>query len=451
MKRNRLWLVTLAALLAINVAVGLRVYSSEAEDSGESEAFEKISVMMRVLHLVRKDYVDAEKVNFTDLIYGALQGMVASLDPFSGFMPPDEYRDMMESTEGQFGGLGIIVTVRDDLLTIVAPIEGTPGSRVGLLAGDQITGINGEPTKSMDLHDAVKNLKGEPGTSVTITIYRPTTDETKDFTVERALIPVVSVKDTRILQDKIGYVRIVQFNEPTAERLQESLESLLKDDIDSLVIDLRNNPGGLLESAVEVCSLFLPPKTLVVSTQGRQPSQKRDFSSNRKRVFPSKPIAVLVNRGSASAAEIVAGCLQDWGYAVLVGEKTFGKGSVQNVIELPDGSALRLTTAMYYTPSKRVIHKHGIEPDIEVVLNRQELEELGTAQLAYANGGGKTLPKDRQLQRAIDTLRSYDVYQRAHKGKRKPQLVRNQEEEKQEPKPATTEKKTQEQREGTDE
>jgi len=418
MTRRRTWFVLLACVLAVNLAVGFRVYSVEAAANGEREAFEKISVMMRVLHLLRKDYVDPDKIDFTDLIYSALRGMVSSLDPFSAFMPPEEYQEMMETTEGQFGGLGIIVTIRDHVLTIVAPIEDTPGSRAGLRAGDQIVKINGETTKNMDLSATVKRLKGEPGTTVTITVFRPSTNKAKDYTIERALIPVVNVKDARVLDERIGYVRLVQFNDPTAERLSKALADLKKENIESLVLDLRNNPGGLLESAVDVSSLFLPPKALIVSTQGRRPSQKREFYTTLKRQFPDKPIAILINGGTASAAEIVAGCLQDWGRAVLVGEKTFGKGSVQNVVELPDGSALRLTTAMYYTPTKRVIHEQGITPDIEVKLTEEELHRIREAQ----ENPGKTekekkAVEDRQLQRALDTLKSYDVYLRARKKK----------------------------------
>ncbi|MBT3376329.1 MAG: S41 family peptidase [Lentisphaerae bacterium] len=416
-KRQRFWLLMLASVLAINLAVGLRVYSNEAEENGETEAFEKISVMMRVLHLIRKDYVNGEKVDFSNLIYSALRGMVGSLDPFSGFMDPDEYGSMMESTEGQFGGLGIIVTIRDEVLTIVTPIADTPGSRAGLLAGDQIIRIEEESTQGMGMHEAVKRLKGETGTEVNITIHRPDSKETKEVTVERALIPVASVKQAQMLDDKIAYVRLVQFSDPTADRLGEALESFLAEGASSLVLDLRNNPGGLLESAVDVCSYFLPDDKLVVSTQGRQPSQKRDFNTTRKQLFGKRPVAILINRGSASAAEIVAGCLQDWGVAVLVGDKTFGKGSVQNVIELPDGSALRLTTAMYYTPSKRVIHEHGIEPDIEVKLTDEEIRQLIEAQNTYEAQKKPEVTHDRQLQRAIDTLKSYDVYMKARKGK----------------------------------
>ncbi len=417
--RRKFWLSLITGLLAVNLLIGFHVYSKEADKRGEPEAFEKISVMMRVLHLIRKDYVDQDKVDFTNLIYSALRGMVSSLDPFSSFMAPEEYNDMMESTEGQFGGLGIIVTVRDNMLTIVAPIEGTPGGKADLRAGDLIIKISGEATKNLDLHDVVKQLKGEPGTEVTITIYRPGTEETKDITLERAIIPVVSIKDEQILENQIGYVRILQFSEPTAEKLQAALKSLLGKNIKALIIDVRNNPGGLLESAVDVCSFFLPPKTLIVSTQGRQPSQKREFHSGRGWKFQDYPVAILINQGSASAAEILAGCLQDWGEAVLVGEKSFGKGSVQNVIELPDGSALRLTTAMYYTPSKRVIHKHGIEPDIEVKLSDEEIRQIIEVQRTPLKPGESKPLKDRQLQRAIDTLSSYGVYKQSRKKRRK--------------------------------
>ena len=399
-------------MLAIDLAIGVQVYSEEAERRQEQEAFEKIAVMMQIFHLLQKDYVSGDKIESRKLIYSAIRGMVSSLDPFSSFMSPEDYTDMMENAEGQFGGLGIIVTIRDDALTVVTPLENTPGNRAGLLAGDLIVRIDGDPTRqagdTVDLGDAVHRLKGEPGTAVTLTVYRPSTDETLDFTIVRELIEVPSVRAPRVLDGKIGYVRIVQFSEPTAAKLGEALDTLLEQDIRGLIIDMRNNPGGLLESAVDVCSFFLPPKSLIVSTEGRQPSQKHEFRTTRRRKFPNKPIAVLVNGGSASAAEIVAGCLQDTHRAVLVGEKTFGKGSVQSVVELPDGSALRMTTAMYHTPSRRVIHEHGIEPDIEVELTVQERRALMVAQREAASSGPLADPgADRQLQRAVDALNVY--------------------------------------------
>lgn len=408
MRRPRaLLLAALVAVLAANLVIGYRVYAAETEKAGENEAFEKVSVLMQVLYLIRKDYVNADKVSYRDLVYNALQGMVRSLDPFSDFMPPDEYGSMMETTEGEFGGLGIIVSMKDEVLTIVSPIDDTPGSRAGLQAGDQIIKIEGVPTLGLKLNDAIDKLRGEAGTRVNLTIRRPATGETRDVAIERASIPLYTVKDARVLPStRVGYVRITQFSDPTAEELRKAMEKLDGEGIDSVVIDLRNNPGGLLPSAVEVCSYFLDPETLIVSTEGRQPSQKHEFRTQKRGYrFPRKPVALLINGGSASAAEIMAGCLKDWGRAVLVGEKTFGKGSVQNVIPLPDGSALRLTTAMYYTPSRRVIHEHGIEPDVEEKLSRAEYAAVFEG--AAAPG---TNPGDRQLERAVEVLRSYDVY-----------------------------------------
>jgi carboxyl-terminal processing protease len=304
------------------------------------------------------------------------------------------------------------VTIRDDVVTIVAPLEDTPGSRAGLLAGDQIVAIEGEPTRGLNMQDVIRQLKGEPGTSVTITVHRPETDETRDYTVERAVIPLVSVKDAKVLKDThIGYVRITQFSDPTAGEFREALEKLVSQEIESLIVDLRNNPGGLLDSAVDICGFFLKPKTLVVSTEGRRPSQKHEFRSGNGYKFPDLPVFILINGGSASAAEIMSGCLRDWKRATLVGEKTFGKGSVQNVIPLPDGSALRLTTAMYYTPTRRRIHKHGIEPDIEVKLTKDEMRRLFEAQNSVESAGRANVQEDRQLKRAVEALQSYSVYQ----------------------------------------
>ncbi|MCK5804128.1 MAG: S41 family peptidase [Lentisphaeria bacterium] len=415
--RFRLCCALLGVLLLVNLGVGSRVFSDEAAKRGDGEAFEKISVLMRVLHLIRKDYVSADKIDYTRLVYTALKGMVGSLDPFSSFMTPDEYGGMMEETEGEFGGIGVVISMREGILTIVTPIEDTPGSRAGLLAGDQIVTITGKSTKGMAMSEVTKLLKGEPGTVVEIAVRRPSTDDLRDLTIERALIPVVTVKSAKILPEtKIGYVRITQFSEPTAERLQGELRRLAAQDPQGLVIDLRNNPGGLLVSAVDVCSFFLPPGKTVVSTEGRRPSQKQEFKTRRGGYhFPRCPVAILINGGSASAAEIVSGCLKDYGRAILVGEKTFGKGSVQNVIELPDGSALRLTTAMYYTPSRRVIHEHGIEPDIAVKLSEKEVRALVESQYAIPGVDEKTKAVDPQLERAVETLQSYSRYQAARK------------------------------------
>ncbi len=402
-----------AVLLALNALVGFTVFAAGPENKQEEDAFERMRVMMRVMQLIRQNYVDEAKADPGDLIYNALKGMVGSLDPFSSFMEPSEYHSMMEATEGQFGGLGVVVTIRDDVLTIVAPIEGTPGAKAGLLAGDQIVEIEGQTTRDFGVSDAVQRLKGEPGTRVNITIFRPETSETRQVTIERAIIEVPTVKDVRVLDHAIGYVRITQFSEPTAEKLREALKSLVGQEIRGLILDVRNNPGGLLESAVDVCSYFLPKGKLIVLTEGRRSSQKQEFKSDGGKKFPRRvPIVILVNGGSASAAEIVAGCLQDHGVAELIGEKTFGKGSVQNVIGLPDGSALRLTTAKYYTPSRRVIHENGITPDIKVEISKEEQQKLLEQQMQ-----GDTFIIDSQLRRALENLHTYLTYRRATEGK----------------------------------
>lgn len=411
--RRNLWLVVLTGILVVNLGIGFCVFSRESEANGDREAFEKVGILMQVLHLIRQDYVHPEKVSYTELLYGAMRGMTSELDPFSEFMTAEEYRGMMEVTEGKFGGLGVTVVVRNGVLTVVAPIEGSPGAKAGIQPGDLIIKIGDKLTQELELSSAVNQLKGDPGSKITITIYRPATKKTQEMTIERAVIDLPSVTHAQMLDGQVGYVRITEFSEPTGAKLAEALRRLEQQKATALILDLRNNPGGLLESAVEVCSLFLPNGKLAVFTEGRRPSQKQEFTTlDRNRYkFPDVPVVILVNQGSASAAEIVAGCLQDWNRAVLVGEKTFGKGSVQNLIELADGSALRLTTAMYYTPSKRVIHEHGIEPTIKVALaegpNPATEDPEEAAEMAMSRPDPA---KDRQLRRALEAVKSYEIF-----------------------------------------
>lgn len=409
--KGRLLYILVGCALAVNLVIGYTVYSQETESQRQSEAFEKIGVMMRVLHLIQQDYVNPEKVEYKNLIYNALHGMVSSLDPHSSFLEPDEFERMMETTEGEFGGLGVVVTMKDGKLTVVTPIEGTPGSRAGLVAGDQILAINGENITSDSLRNIVKKMKGEPGTEVDLKVYRPSTEETIEMTIERAVIEVKSVRGVQSFDKGIQYVRITQFDENTADELEAALVDL--DDekaFTALILDLRNNPGGLLQAAVDVASLFLKPDKLVVSTVGRQPSQKQKHLTDNGRRWTEIPIVILVNQGSASAAEIVSGCLQDYGRAVLVGNTTFGKGSVQNIIRLPDGSALRLTTAKYYTPSKRVIHEKGIDPNITVELSKEEQRQLIERQAQMTGDSALDPANDPQLARAIEVLKSYGKF-----------------------------------------
>jgi len=406
----------LLLVLALNLAFGVRIYSREGPKDGPEDAYRHVELFTRVVEQIRRNYVEGDKVAYRDLVYGALRGMLQSLDPHSQFMDPETYREMESDTRGFFGGLGIVISVRDNVLTIVTPMEGTPGFRAGLLAGDKIMEIDGESTDQMNLSDAVKKLRGPPGSPVEIRVLRPQERELRTFTLERAIIDVPSVRDARMLDDEIGYLRIVQFNEKTGQALQDALDALRREGMKSLVVDLRNNPGGLLNAAIEVSQTFLRSNDMVVFTQGRDPNQRQTYRARgRDRDRDTQlPLALLVNRGSASAAEIVAGALQDHRRAILVGEKTFGKGSVQTVLPLEDGSALRLTTSKYYTPSERVIHDHGIQPDIVVPMPAEDWQAL-LMQRSLLEGDPDAVPpedriEDMQLLRATDVLKGVMMF-----------------------------------------
>jgi carboxyl-terminal processing protease len=420
------WLV-FVLLLAGNLVVGARLYSQAPGQDERDTAYDKMVLFTKVLEQVREHYVDADRTAYKELIYGAMRGMLQSLDPHSQFLDPEMYTDMKDDTAGEFGGLGIVISVKDGVLTIVAPMEDTPGFKAGLLSGDKIVEIDGESTDGLTLSEAVKKLRGPPGTKVTIRVLRPKSQEIRTVEVVRALINVPSVKDAKILEDGIGYLRIVQFNEPTAKALEQAVEGLVRDGLKALVIDLRNNPGGLLTSAIEVSEKFLKRGDLIVYTQGRDGRAQQKFRAKGKTHYLDLPLVLLVNGGSASASEIMAGALQDHRRAILVGEKTFGKGSVQSVLPLDDGSAIRLTTAKYYTPSERVIHEHGIEPNIVVpmspedwrrlLIQRAQLGALEPAEEAGAEPeeeAGDVL--DVQLERAVDVLKGVMIFEAQNHG-----------------------------------
>src|ERR1700724_2540090 len=411
----------LSLLLVFNLVVGVKFLTSSAVADSDDAGYENLTVFTRALQLIRQDYVDANKIGFRDLTYSALRGMLGSLDPHSQFMEPTDFRDMQDETRSEFGGLGIVVSTKDAVLTVVSPMEDSPGFRAGISPGDQILRINGTTTEKMSLQDAINLLRGDPGQKVTLTIFRPSTKETRDYVLQREIIKVASVKDTKILDQsvtgnfKIGYLRITQFNEPTAQELDQKLNELQAQGIQALIVDLGSNQGGLRPSAVGVCGLFLPPKTMVVYTEGRDASQRREYyTSKNEKVRPNFPMVLLVNSGSASGSEIVAGALKDLNRAILVGDTTFGKGSVQSVIQLPDGSALRLTTAKYYTPSKQVIHEKGITPNIKASLSPDQERAL-----LLRRRDGPLSPdeqkivneqKDPQLDRAVDALKGVMIY-----------------------------------------
>lgn len=378
----RCWMAVLVVLLAFNLAAGARLYAQEAKSEEAAEAaaaadekkpcddpYEMYSLFSTIVEQVRTHYVDADASTYEDLIYGALRGMLQSLDPYSQFMDAEEFTAMREDTSGKFGGLGITIGIRDTLLTVISPMEGTPAFRAGILPEDKIVEIDGESTEDLDLSAAVKKLRGDPGTSVTIKVFRPRTQLYKTFTLERAIINVPSLKDARILPGDIAYIRMLQFGEDTAKDFQVELEKFVAQGAKALVLDLRGNPGGLLTAAVEVAQPFLERGDLIVFTRGRDGEVNQSFRARPRFKFPDMPMVVLINGASASASEIVAGALQDNKRAILVGEKSFGKGSVQTILPQERDTAIRLTTAKYYTPSERVIHDNGIEPDVVVPIS----------------------------------------------------------------------------------
>ncbi len=425
------------AVFLIGVLIGSG--QSQKVSALSNNMYEDLKVFTDVIGLIQKDYVEETKSN--DLIQGAIKGMLETLDPHSSYMPPTMFKEMQEETKGRFEGLGIEITLKDGILTVVSPIEGTPAFRAGVLAGDQIIKIDGETTKNFTLVDSVKRLRGPRGTKVTITIIREGLPKPKDFTLVRDVIPVRSVRH-ELLEKNYGYVRISQFQEKTDsdfEKAMKALEEESKGALKGLVLDLRNNPGGLLDQAVKISDHFID-SGIIVSIDGRREEAKQKWPAHPDGTATRYPLIVLVNGGSASGAEIVAGAIQDHGRGILVGTQTFGKGSVQTIIPLKDGSGLRLTTARYYTPSGRSIQAKGIVPDIIVKPSRPEEEKEGVTpkfpaekdlerHLMDAEKGGpkeKEKPKkedvkekkpvDHQLERALELLKSWDIFKNIGKG-----------------------------------
>ena len=354
-------IVGAAFLMALSLAT---VAICQIDRKVKDDLYAQVELYSYALTTIQADYVEEKTPK--DLIYGSLRGMLSSLDPHSQFLDPDEYKELKTETQGKFGGLGIEISVRDGLLTIITPLEDTPAWRAGIKAGDHIVKIGDESTQDMTLDAAVKKLRGNPGTEVKITVLREGEAKLMDFAITREIIQIQDVKNTQILENHIGYIRLAEFREDSATAFRKALEDLTQQEADGLILDLRNNPGGLLNVAINITEEFLPQGTIIVSTKGRRLSQNTITRSANKTHLISWPMVVLVNEGSASGSEILAGALQDNKRAIILGTKSFGKGSVQSVIPLPDGSGLRLTTSKYFTPSGRSIHGIGIEPDIVV-------------------------------------------------------------------------------------
>jgi carboxyl-terminal processing protease len=420
-KKTALLLLLVVLVAAVSVSIGRLSVTSV---SAAGEGYEELKTFTEVLSMVKKYYV--EEVKTKDLVYGAIKGMLSSLDPHSSFLPPEAYKEMQVETKGEFGGLGIQIGLKDKALTVIAPIEDTPASRAGIKAGDKIVKINKESTKDMSLQDAVTKMRGAPKTQVTISILREGLEGPKDFTLTREIIKIKSVK-SKVIEEKIGYIKLSQFQEQTSSDLSAAISKLSEEKVSSLVLDLRNNPGGLLNSAIDVAGKFLPKGKLVVYTKTRSGEKSEFFTEGDSNFTP--PMIVLVNQGSASASEIVAGALKDWNRAVILGTQTFGKGSVQTVIPLSDGAGLRLTTAKYYTPKGISIQNTGITPDIVLkleakngakehpVLREKDLERhLKNEQMEQKPEEVETAPidvdekDDIQLQRAVDILKTWNVF-----------------------------------------
>jgi len=327
------------------------------------ETYKNLEVFANVLSIVQLNYVD--NIDTQETIEGAIKGMLTSLDPHSSFLKASDFQELQEETKGSFSGIGIEITVKDDMLTVVSPIEDTPAFKAGIQAGDRIIKIGGESTKEMSMVEAIKKLRGEKGTEVTISIHREGLTDLQDFTIVRDVIPIHSVR-SNVLEPGYGYARITNFQRNSAQDLQDSLDSLVKEGpLQGLVLDLRNNPGGLLDSSVKIADIFLE-EGIIVSTKGRIKDQDMEFSAHSGGPHYNFPIIILINSGTASASEIVAGALQDHKRALILGTQSFGKGSVQTIIPMGDGAGLRLTTARYYTPNGTSIQATGITPDVLV-------------------------------------------------------------------------------------
>ncbi len=368
-----------------------------------TEEVEIIKTYTDVLKIVEDNYV--EKPKSKELLYGSLRGLLSSLDPYSTFFTPEEFKEFTSETQGEFGGLGIEITMENNKLLVVSPIEDTPAYKAGIKPGDWIVEINGEPTDKMTLFQAIKKMRGEPGTKVTLTIFRKGVE--KPFKVElvRAVIKVKSLKTKELENGKIGYIRLSQFQENSADEFEKALKQFKNKE--GIIIDLRNNPGGLLTSAISISSMILPKGKLIVYTKGRTPDSKEEFYSERDPVISKDiPIAVIVNKGSASASEILTGALKDNKRAIIVGDTTFGKASVQTLIPLQDGSGIKLTVAHYYTPNGDLIMNKGITPDIIVKMTEEEeIQKAKAERDAKLNGKDETEVKDPQLEAAINAVK----------------------------------------------
>jgi carboxyl-terminal processing protease len=427
LRKKNIFILSLGIMLGVFIGTCSSVFADldKGEPVNETEVipFEELRTFTEIFGRIKRDYV--EPVSDKKLLEDAVRGMLSGLDPHSAYLVPEEYQELKEGTTGQFGGLGIEVTMENGFIKVVSPIDDTPAQRAGIKAGDLIIRLDDKPVKGMSLVDAVKMMRGEPGSTILLTVVREGEETPLKFTLTRAVIKIKSVK-SRILEKNYGYIRISSFQSGTGESLLEAVSSLKKDNggnLKGLVLDLRNNPGGVLNAAVEVSDAFLK-SGLIVYTEGRIENSEMRFNASPDDVIDGAAIVVLINAGSASASEIVAGALQDQKRAVIMGEKSFGKGSVQTILPTSSGAAVKLTTARYYTPSGRSIQAEGIEPDIALApiklesLEKSEFAPVKEADLSHHLGNGKE-KKDNASKKAeppqeaeeILELKDYPVYE----------------------------------------
>ncbi len=398
--------IYLGGVAAIALSIGAVAYANQPVFSPRSETYQQLELFGDVLAIVQQDYV--VKTDSKKLINAALEGMLASLDPHSNYLSGDDYNDLKEKTQGKYGGLGMEVTSDDGAVKVVSPIDDTPAQKAGMESGDYITAIDGTSIIGIPLNDAISKMKGDPGTKVTITVVRQGKPDPFDVALTREIITVKSVK-TRMEGD-YGYLRISTFSETTAADAKAGLADLMakNPNMKGLVLDLRNNPGGLLEQSVQVSDMFLDGGE-IVSQRGRDPNDIIRYQAKKGDMLHGLPLVVLTNPGTASAAEIVSGALKDQHRAAIVGLTTFGKGSVQSLIDLGQNRAVKLTTARYYTPSGGSIQKTGIEPDLEVAQSKEQAKYIATASMqyteaAYANALDADEGKARRSMHAVQEV-----------------------------------------------
>jgi carboxyl-terminal processing protease len=422
---KKLLRITIAVFIVLGIAVyAISGYALSGKDKNKKpDTYKQLETFSDALAIVESEYV--EEVEPKKLIYGALKGLLASLDTYSQFLDPDEYNELKVDTTGEFGGLGIEITSKDGLLMVITPIVDTPAWKSGVKSQDRIVKIDKIITKNITLQEAVKKLRGKPGTEATITIWRESEQKLFDLVLKRDIIKIKDIRNAQILENNIAYVRITEFKEKTGENFGAALEKLRKEGMDSLILDLRNNPGGLLDSAVKVTEYFIEPDKIIVSTNGRK-GKKTEFKSRSNKNYLDMPVLILINEGSASGSEIVAGALQDYKRAVIAGTKSFGKGSVQSIIPLSDGSAIRLTTNKYFTPLGRTINNEGVKPDIiieppnsekakndkkettEEIFNK--IEQLEKESSEKQSEDIFDYKSDREIQVAINLLKGIKIY-----------------------------------------